>query len=355
MAIFGNFGTALEDLITSERQAEFSPIVVEKLYDRLKRDDYGIIIEGVRLGDLSASLVNSPTYNAIPYVTGDACTITSCDISPDYSAKVWDMVMAECRHSLCTRTASRKFMALWGQYKAIRPDDSEYDFLVEQISDILADVLANTLIAKLFLSDVALTSATINGTNGFIAQWKLETANIVNATPLVTDAEDVTGQEWYNIMKAMVEKYQDMPFRKSISEAQFIIDEVAARRIVTFLNNTDQLSAYDCTCVDVDGMVRAGRFQVEGLQILGIPVKTIPYSDMIAAFPDFDDDGAVVDPIFAVLTPKTEVQIGTPKEDELNMQDSFYDKKDRTYYFDIGYQFGAMIPSNNFVLAQAGA
>lgn len=354
MSIFGNFGTVLEDLITSERQAEFSPIVVQKLYERLRRDDYGIVIEGVRHGDLSASLINSPTYNAIPFTSGDNCEIETCDFEVDYSAKVWDLVMAECRHSLCTRTASRKFMALWGQYKAINPEDSEYDFLVEQISDILADVLANSLIAKLFLADPAYTESTINGTTGFISQWELEPSNIVNVTDMVTDPDSITGEEWIAILLKMAEEYGEKSFRSSLASAQFTMDEADARKIVNFLNSTDRQSMYDCSCVDADGLVRAGRFQVQGLMIGGIPVKTIPYKDMVSQFDELVDvDSTLIEPVFAVLTPRTEVQIGTPEEDELNMQDSFYDKKDRKYYFDIGYQFGAMVPSNHFVLARS--
>ena len=354
MAIWGDFQDVLDELITSERQAEFAPIVVEKLYDRLRRDDYGIVIDGVRNGDLSASLVVNDTYNAIPFVAGDSCDIGDCEISPEYTAKQWEIVMAECRYTLCTREASRKFMALWGQYKAIRPDDSEYDFVVEQMSDILSDILVNSLIAKLFLSDKAYTEDTINGINGFISQWKLEADNVLDVSAMVADTEAITGEEWYNVMIAMMEAYEaDSTIRRSRKEAQFIIDETGARKIINMLNGADRNSIYDCACLDAEGMVRAGRYSIEGLQVAGIPVRTIPYSDMIAQFDELNTLGVPVDPLFAVLTPKTEVQIGTPAMDELEMEDSFYDRKDRTYYFDIGYQFGAMIPSRNFILADA--
>lgn len=352
MSVFGNFGSTLETLITSERQAEFSSIVVDKLYTRLRRDDFGIVIDGVRNGDLSASLIVDATYNAIPYVTGDACTITSCDISPEYSAKVWELVFAECRHTLCTRTATRKFMALYGQYKAIRPDDSEYDFLIEQLTDILTDIIFNSLIAKLFLSDSALTGNTINGTDGFIAQWKLDAGNLYPVTSQVTSVTAITGEEWIKILQGMKEAYESKPFRSTVGQAQFVIDEVAARKIVNFLNAAGNQNVYDCSCIDPDGITRAGRFSVEGLTIGGIPVKTIPYTDMASSFPDLlDQDDDLVQPVFAVLTPKTEVQIGTPNENELEMNESFYDRTTRLYNFDIGYQFGAMIPSNHFILA----
>ena len=354
MAIFGNFTEALDELITSERQAEFSPVVVQKLYDRLRADDYGIIIDGVRHGDLSVSLVQSAAYNAVPFVNGDSCDIGNCDVTPNYDAKQWEIVMAECRNSLCTRTAQRKFMALWGQYKAIRPDDSQYDFLVEQVSDLLTDLLFNSLVAKLFLADKGYSASTLSGTDGFISQWLLETGNIYDATSAVVDEDDVTGLEWYNILMAMKDQYESKPFRNSISEAQFIIDEVAARKIVTMLNTADRNNVYDCDCITADGMVQADRFKLEGLRIAGIPVKTIPYTDMVSQFPELMNGTALVNPIFAVLTPKSEVQIGTPNQNELEMNQSFYDPKDRVYYFDIGYQFGAMIPSNNFIIAQHG-
>src|SRR5690625_2857782 len=229
MSIFGNFTEALDDLITSERQAEFAPLVAQKLYERLRIDDYGIVIDGVRHGDASVSLIQSPVYNSIPFVSGDSCEITTCDFDVDYEGKVWDLVMAECRYDLCTRKASRKFMALYGQYKAIHPEDSEYDFIVSHMMDILTDILYNSLIAKLFLSDEAYTEDTINGTNGFISQWLLEANNALNVDSLVDDANDVTGEEWIAILNAMKDKYEDMPFRKTIADAQFVIDEVAAR------------------------------------------------------------------------------------------------------------------------------
>lgn len=355
MSIFGNFTLALDDLITSERQAEFAPVVARKLYDQLRIDDYGIIIDGVRLGDASVSLVQEAIYNAIPFVAGDSCDITSCEFDVDYTAKIWDLVMAECRYDLCTRTAERKFMALYGQYKAIRPDDSEYDFIVEQMLEILTDILYNSLVAKLFLSDTALTEDTINGTDGFIAQWMLEADNAYNVDTIVADHNAITGEEWIAILQGMKDAYEAKPFRKTISEAQFILDDVAARKVISFLNLTDKRSMYDCDCITADGIVQADRFSMDGFRVSGIPVKTIPYTDMVAQFDELMATDEPVNPVFAVLTPKTEVQIGTPNERELRMDDSFYDRKDRTYYFDIGYQFGAMIPSNNFIIATSEA
>lgn len=352
MSVFTNFNTAVEDIITSERQAEFATLIVDKLYEKLRADDYGIIVDYIRNGDPSVSLILSPIYNALPFVEGDDCSITECDVTPDYTAKKWELVMAECRYPLCTRSAPRQFMALYGQYKAIRPDDSEYDFLIEQMSDILADVLANSLVAKLFLADKAYTEDTLNGTNGFISQWKLEADNILDLTEVAgVTPTALDGEAWYNIAIAMKEKYESMPFKKSIADAQFVLDEVAARQIVNMLNGLERTNMYDCSCLSADGMVRSDRFTVEGLQIAGIPVKTIPYTDMVAQFDELMVDGDPVNPIFAVLTPKSEVQIGTPREDELDMNESFYDKKDRKFYFDVGYQFGAMVPSNHFIIA----
>lgn len=351
MSIFGNFGTALESLITSERQAEFATLVQEKLYDKLNIGDFATIVEDVRHGDLSVSLVKEANYNSVKYTDADGCGIDTCDVSVNYSAKVWELVMAECRYPLCTREASRKFMALWNRYKAINPEDSQYDFLVDELTDLLADILANSLVAKAFLSDKEYVEETINGTNGFISQWLLETSNAVDITEILgTDLTD--GEKWIEALQKMITAYDDSIFRKSLDSAEFIIDEVVARKIVQFLNSKKDLSGYDCSCIDADGITQKGRFTVDGLTISGIPVKVIPYTDMVTQFEDLvDDDGAPLSPIFAVLTPKTEVQLGTPASKELTMSESFYDKKDRMYYFDIGYQFGAMIPSNHFVFA----
>ena len=47
-------------------------------------------------------------------------------------------------------------MSAYNKYVKIRPDDSEYDFILDQITEMLSDIILNSLLAKIWLSDKTL-------------------------------------------------------------------------------------------------------------------------------------------------------------------------------------------------------
>jgi hypothetical protein len=347
MTEWTNFSAALNDVISSEQVGLFSTLVSTKTYDKLDAKDFGFLVEGVRTGDAVVNMISNPSYNAIPNVTGNDCDITACDFEADYEGAVWELVMAECRYPVCTRKAPKKFMALYQKYKAINPGDSEYDFIIEQMSDIISDILSNSLVAKLFLSNKDLTETTINGIDGWIEQWKDgngQTSEVVNGF----DTTD--GQAWYEAIIAGLAKFETGPYKALTDQTAIIIDEAGARAISNWLNSADNLKGVDCACYDPDGVTTANRFSPSNLQIAGHKVVPVPYTDMAIQFDELSTTGTLNDPVFAVITPLDNNLIGAPANKELEMNDSFYDNKDRTYYFDAGYQYGAVVASGAYVL-----
>jgi len=368
MTEWTNFSTALDDVISSEQVGLFSTLVSTKTYDKLDAKNFGFLVEGVRTGDAVVNMITNPSYNAIPNVSGANCDITSCDFEPDYEGGNWEIVMAECRYPVCTRSAPKKFMALYQKYKAINPGDSEYDFIIEQMSDIISDILSNSLVAKLFLSNQDLTETTINGVDGWIEQWKDGSGQTLE---VVNGFDTTDGQAWYEAIIAGLEKFETGTYKALADQTAILIDETGARAISNWLNSADNLKGVDCACYDPDGVTTANRFSPSNLQIAGHKIVPVPYAEMAMQFDELQNvygasdpgggvegepDGTLIDPVFAVITPLDNNLIGAPADKELEMNESFYDNKDRTYYFDAGYQYGAVVASGAYVLiTEAGA
>lgn len=347
MTSWTKFTTALDDIITSEQVGLFSNLVATKTYDKLDAMNFGFLMEDVHTGDAVVNMLVSPQYNAIPNVDGDSCDIGACNYEPDYDGANWVLKMAECRYTVCTREAPKKFLALYRKYKAIRPDDTEYDFIIEHMSEIISDILANSLVAKLFLSNTDLTEDTINGIDGWIEQWKDGNGQFIEVGAAF-DVDD--GEEWYNTIMEGIDLFETGPYKANADSAVIIMDEAAARKIANWLNNADNLKGFDCSCINPDGVTAANRFTYNNLYISGHKVVPVPYTAMATAFDELAPGGELVDPVFAVITPIENNLIGAPARRELEMNESFYDNMTRSYYFDAGYQYGAMVASGAYVL-----
>ena len=353
MAVQGTFATVFEDIFCSpqaaENRASVSGLIIEKLYDKVDLDRLFTVVSPVRTGDPAVALIYNAVYNAVKNTNALDCAITSCDVEPEYQAKVWAIALAECRHALCTRSLDEKFLAFWGKYKRANPGSDEYDFAVEQISDMLSDLIANTLLAKLWLSDTTFQAVPgtiddlLDGIDGFFVQATGDTTNKVDA-----GATKLTGKDLYDKIVEAITLYQGSNFGATLSDAIIYIDRTDAFGLVSWLNGAGRMSGYDCTCIDPDGVVRADRYTVDGFQIHGIEVRTQPFEDMMAQFTEYSTLGVPTFHNFVLITPQSNMLVGTGNEDDLAFFESFYDQKDRTFYFDIGYTYGAIIPTNNY-------
>lgn len=353
MAIQGNFASVFNTIFCSpqaaENRAELGGVIIEKLYDKVDIDRLFTVVAPVRTGDPVVAMIQEAVYNAVTNTTATNCNISSCDVTPEYQAKVWAIVLAECRHELCTRSLDEKFLAFWGKYKRVNPGSDEYDFVVDQITDILSDLIANSLLAKLWLSDTTFQqtpgtpAGTIDGIDGFLVQALADTDHFVDA-----GATQKKGEDFYNLIVEAIEKYQASTFGTTLSNARIYMDRVEAFQLVAWLNAQDRTRGYNCQCIDPNGVVRADNFTVDGLMIHGLPVIVQPFADMMKQFTQYNTAGVPNYHNFALITAQENLLVGSGNEEDLAHFHSFYDENSRTFKFDIGYTYGAIIPTNHF-------
>lgn len=352
MAVQGNFETVFNEIFCSDLAARdaLTGLVVEKLYDKVDLDQLFTVISPVATGDPAATLTYNAVYNAVKNTPATDCTIGTCDVSPEYASKVWAIAIAECRITLCTRALTPKFLAAWGKYKRVNPESDEYDFAVNQVAEMAADLIANTLLAKLWLSDTTLQTVpgtvadVLDAIDGFLVQIQPATDHMVDA-----GASPLKGEDLYKKIVDALDLYADNNvWGSTLENAKIYMDRSDARSLVGWLNGAGRNSGYDCTCIDPEGVVRADRYTVEGLTIHGLPVIVQPFEDMMSQFDEYSIGGVPNFHNLVVITPQENLQVGTPNRDDLAELDYFYDRKDRTYYFDIGYAYGAMVPTDHF-------
>lgn len=353
MSIFQDFARALNDVFCSNQDAEnmANDMIIHKLYENVNIERFGIVVDEIRSGKKAVSMIEEAVYNALAFTDGDSCDIEECDLNVDYDARTWEIAEAECRYPVCMKNASEKFMAFYGRYKMLRPDDSEYDFILERMTDLLSGILANSLLAKIFLADKSLTNeGALNGINGLLAQWEADASRVLDLSEFY-DAGAIDGEGIYKAIKHISRRYRRDPYTKStFSDAIIIMDDEKAEDLVDWLNDLGDMAPGDCTCYSADAIVRKDAFTKEGLTIAGIKIETIPYNEMSLQFPslvideaDNPNDGKVSRDFFIAMTVKENNQIGTSERSELSVSDYFHDKTTRKFNFDVGYRFGVLV------------
>lgn len=351
-----DFATLIDEVCLEN--GALSQITAEKLYNKIELTDLFNLTFPIKNGEVVPRISWGANYNSIPFVDvgsgEDACAIPSCDFSPEYARKIWEVVMAECRYSLCTRTLPQDFMSAYNKYVKIRPDDSEYDFILDQITEMLSDIILNSLLAKIWLSDKTLTTSdNLKGTNGIFAQLTA----VADADHCITVQQNTVitdGEALYKLVLEAINKYDALDVDEGTPAPSIYLDKSDAQTIVNWLNQLGIKSPYNCECYDADGIVRAGRFQIAGLAIGGFMVKTLPWRKMQVDFTQYTTAGAATYPTLILVTPQDILQVGSPDADELAMLEYFYDKKDRTHYWDIGFQFGVSVATDAFVHSFCG-
>lgn len=351
MPVQGNFNTIYADVCVGAE--DFRSLVIEKLYKRIGVGEVLTLVAPVRNGSNIPRLSYDANYNSIKFTDGDDCAIDTCDFSPTWANKQWIIKEAECRYEECMKGLDDKFMQLYNHYKRLNPDSDEYQFVIDQITDMLADILANSLLAKVWLSDTENTEDTINGLDGVIAQLKTE-QNLAYDLP---QDQELTGEEWYEHIGNALEMYEDQEFGDGTADPVIYMDTQDARKLVRWLNAQDR-TKINCECIDPDGVVRGDRFTVEGLRVHGVRVIAIPYKKMLESFPTdyFDDDAGNgganphwIDPNLLVITPMTNILVGNENNDDLNELTYFYNREDRKHKWDLGMRFGVTVPSPYFI------
>lgn len=344
----GNFTTAIANLVTNLTSADKTNIknaIFENSFLASDITDFHDLRMDVRNGSLQP-IVGRQTdlYTGLKATTDEqSCSMNTGTLTTNYKTKKWSIGEYNERFPLCLKNVTEDFLVFWNLYRQrlenplTSPDYQTYvDFLLAKVEDKLNPALWRIS----YLGDTSATGATanlINNNNGFFVQAQAgsgEKIKITQATP--------TGQELYGYMK---QAYDWAIMQEWFNEEEFVWDvpRAVAGAIVKMLNDANDQSIYNCTCIDPHQIVGRRFFTMDTLHIFGIPVRV--HSEIDHSKTAVGD----TDKFEILLTRKGDTLIGTNNQEALKDFDIFYDQKDRTVYIDAMIYAGSMLLTDEYV------
>lgn len=354
MAVTDNFEASILSMVTDIVSAENA---IDGINKAIFKQTFGIgeltqshtLRTGVRDGSLVPIVMDEDNYCAMPVGNQQSCDLNECDLDTEYSAKKWCLPEYNCVTSICMRNVNENFLAFWNMYRQKlenpleKPDHQAYlAFLTDKTSRNIRGAQWRTA----YWGDSLSESTLINGCDGFFAQAEAgsgykEEISISSATP--------TGEE---ILKAIKNALNDNYEATWIERSNVVVkmSYAMANLIVIYLNDLDQKSPYDCTCVSPDGLVRANRFTVQGLHVSGIPVEAHREIDGGAAC-----EGVNGNKFQLIIAQKSNLLVGTNSLDSLSQLRIFYVEKEHKVYIESMINQGVSIPMDEYIYLHTGA
>lgn len=346
MALQGNFGTALADLVDG-----LLPADIMNINEAIWQDTFGVssfanahtLITNRRNGQVQPIVLANDYYGSMPVGDEKDCDLNDCDIAPNYSAKEWCLAEYNCRLALCMRTFDEEFLVFWNMYRQ-RLEDPTQEPDAQAFLDYITEIVQNRTLGTMwrvgYHGDVSDESNDlINGCNGYFVQADAGAGKKVGVT---TAGVEPTGEEIYAALQEAYEYAGDQIWG---AEADLVwkMTNAMATKLVTFLNTSADLSQYNCDCISPDAVVAGRRFNVSGLRIFGIPVEAHREIDLSMAA------AGVTDKFQALLIRKSNLLVGTNTADKMEGFDMFFDRVSRKVYIDALVNLGVMIPLDEYV------
>lgn len=348
MALQGNFATAIGDLVTDLVKAD-----IANINEAIWQETFGVgsfsqshtMLTNRRNGQVQPILLSNDYYGAMPVADEKSCDLNECDLTPNYSAKEWCLAEYNCRLPICMRSFDEEFLVFWNMYRqGLEDPTSEPDAqaFLDYIEMIVRKQVQGTQWRVGYWGDTAAAgNDLINGCDGFFAQAEAGTGQKID---LVVAGTEPTGEELYDAFKEAYE-YAVQQVWGGETDVVWKTTYAVASKMVAWLNTMTDTSQYNCSCKDPDGIVAARRFNVEGLQIFGIPVEAHREVDLSATAA-----GKVqIDKYKVLLARKSNLLVGTNTDSKMEGFDMFYDKTDRKIYIDTMVRLGVMIPLDEYV------
>lgn len=343
----GNFQTGIANLVTSLTTADKVNIRNAIFRESFLASDiitYHDLRTDVRDGGLQTVVGRqADLYKGLQATTNErSCAMNTGTLTTDYSSKKWSIGEYNERIAICLRDVSEDFLVYWNMYRQRlenpleNPDDQAYlDFLLAKVEAKLNP----TLWRISYLGDKSAVGATANlisNNNGLYVQ-----AQVGNGEQIKITQTDPTGQQIYGYMKQLYDKFI---LEDWFNEDEFVWDmtRATAGAIVKMLNDANDQSEYNCTCIDPHQIVGRRFFNINNLTMFGLPVRV--HSEIDHSKNAVGD----TDKFEILLIRKGDTLIGTNTVDSLKDFDIFYDQKDRTIYMDASVYAGSMLLTDEY-------
>lgn len=349
MPITSNFATAISDLVTDLTSAEIANIdnaIFEDTFMIGKFGDYHTLMTGRRNGNLQPIINSGDNFGSMPLQSQTSCDLNPCDLNTEYSSKSWCLSEYACRLEICMRSFDENFLVFWNTYRQGLEDPTTVpsnDAFLEYITNEVKRNIQGTQWRVGYWGDDASANPLVSGCDGYFVQ--AEAGNGTKISPTFANPENPTGQEIYDVM---LEAYNAAIAQPWGGAADLVWDMsyFAASRLVGFLNTTNDLSAYNCGCIDPSKVVNARTFSIENFSIFGIPVQAHREIDLSANALGMT---AGADLFKILLTRKSNLLYGVSTEDRLGQFDIFFDRVSRKIYIDSMVEMGVLLATDDYV------
>lgn len=348
MALQGNFATAIGDLVTDLVKAD-----IVNINEAIWQETFGVgsfsqshtMLTNRRNGQVQPILLANDYYGSMPKGDETSCDLNACDLTPNYSAKEWCLAEYNCRIPICMRSFDEEFLVFWNMYRQGLEDptaEPDAQAFLDYIEMIVRNQVQGTQWRVGYWGDTAAVGNNlINGCDGFFVQAEAGAGQKID---LVVAGAEPTGEELYNAFKEAYE-YAIQQVWGGETDVVWKTSYATASKLVAWLNTMTDTSQYNCSCYDPNGIVATRRFNVEGLQIFGIPVEAHREIDLSTTAAG----KAQIDKYQVLLARKSNLLVGTNTDSKMEGFDMFYDKTDRKIYIDTMVRLGVMIPLDEYV------
>lgn len=345
MAVTTNFETAVLDLVeglSASDKARFSNVIWQNGIKGSELTERHTLVTDVLNGDPIIVLDNRRKYNSFPNADIESCGFNTCDLDVNFTTKTWQLGLYNCRVPICMKSFDKDFLYFFNTHYQVLHDLS----LDEQLLIFLRTQFEDNMIGAAwrvgYFADSGILPGDPNanllqGSDGWYTQ-----AEAGDGLKLTFNQVDPTGEDAYNAMEQaynewMTSEWADKPPVWKLTR-QF------ASLIVRWLNNMNDRSMYNCECFSADGITSMRTFTLDGSMVFfGLPVHI--ESDLDGVIRDLNLDR----PYRALLTPVTNLQIGTQKADDIKRFDVWYDKNTRNVFIDGEFYMGAGLPQDDYV------
>lgn len=355
MAVTTNFNTIVDNLLKTlhgaERATLANAIFTKDIAERDIARNHLLMLD-TQSDDPVVLIDNSVDYKTFPYLDGTTCAANECTLDIPFEDKAWKLANYSCRVGICMRSFDKSFLhffrteypVLYGDYVSRGNvwDDSYNSPLLDFILDMFKNNIEGTIWRVSYFADTSTDSADPNypylrGFDGFFTQ-----AEANNGLRMTFNQVNPTGLEAYEALEQAYSEWM-MSDWSGKEDVSWKMTKAFGGLIVRWLNGLSDKSQYNCECFSADGVTAMRTYNLEGLRIFGLPVEIEPDLDGVIKQLELDR------PYRALLTYRTNMQIGTPNEGDIRRFDIFYDRKDKQIYVEGEVYIGAMLVEDNYV------
>lgn len=354
--IDNNFQDGIMSLVnglTGAELVEMSNVIFTKSFEVSKISDQFTITTGVREGNVIPIMSTAPKYDSFPYKNPQDCTIPVCDLNLEFSAKVWQLGMIACTIPICLNTFDEDFLKFWNVYRKVVQDEADLDtalleYLIERFNKNLdAAIWRVVWFGERGIASTDQNYDLLRPIDGIFTQ--AEAGDGIKITIAANTTGTMTGEELYALFQTMYNAASATDWFDD-ETTEFKVTKKVATVWVTWLNNLEDYSQYNCECVSVDGVTKKNSFRVtDNLYVMGIPIKVYPELDGVIRALNLGR------PYRILLTYRDNILVGTSEASQFPKFEAWYERKDNMIYLRGGAAIAAALVTDEYVYAGAEA